>query len=69
MGSYILSMSCISNDEVQVAIHRYEDIFRWLTTLDHEGSNWTVVQHVMDGDVVMETNDLTDQVMQEYGNR
>jgi hypothetical protein len=39
---WILSMSCVSGDEVQVAIHRQEDVARWLTTLDHEGSSWTV---------------------------
>jgi hypothetical protein len=37
---YVLSMSCVSGDEVQVAVHRYQDIFRWLKTLDHEGSTW-----------------------------
>lgn len=39
---WILSMSCVSGDEVQVAIHRLEDVARWLTTLDHEGSSWSV---------------------------
>ena len=73
---YILSMSCISGDEVQVAIHRREDIVGWLKSLDHEGSNWTVVNHVYDGNPmkdadakILETIDLTDEIMEEYGNR
>lgn len=40
---WILSMSCISGDEVQVVIHRQEDVARWLKTLDHEGSSWSVI--------------------------
>jgi hypothetical protein len=57
-------MSCVSGDEVQVAIHRREDIFRWLKTLDHEGSNWSVVNHV--GVPIMDTIDLTDAIEAEY---
>ena len=63
-------MSCISGDEVQVAIHRREDIFRWLKTLDHEGSNWDLSQHIFGVDGKIEsTVDLTDEIMKEYGER
>ena len=64
---YILSMSCISGDEIQVAIHRREDIFRWLKTLDHEGSNWSVVQHI--GTPITDTVELTEEVIKEYSGR
>lgn len=63
---FILSMSCVSGDEVQVAIHRKEDILGWLRTLDHEGSNWTVVKHSSD---FQQTDDLTEDVMRAYGDR
>lgn len=73
---YILSMSCVSGDEVQVAIHLYEDIFRWLKSLDHEGSSWSVGQHVYDSSpltnsdaTIINTKDLTDEVMEEYGRK
>ena len=75
---YILSMSCVSGDEVQVAIHRYEDIFRWLKSLDHEGSSWDVAEHVyeppctwetINTSKIVRTDDLTDEIMEEYGNR
>ncbi len=39
---WMLSMSCVSGDEVIVAIHRQEDVAKWLKTLDHEGSSWSV---------------------------
>lgn len=70
MGNYILTMYCVSGDNVQVAIHRYEDIRRWLKTLDHEGSNWSVVKHVWDGEqtAVIDTINLTDQIVGEYEN-
>lgn len=42
---YILSMGCVSGDDVQVAIHRYEDIIPWLKQLDHEGSSWGVCSY------------------------
>ena len=64
MGSYILSMSCVSGDECQVAIHLREDIVGWLKTLDHEGSNWCVVQYR--GDPITETVDITAAVYDEY---
>lgn len=67
MGRFILSMLCVSDDEVQVAIHRREDIARWLKTLDHEGSSWSVVVHEMDGDVVVETRDITTEIIEECG--
>lgn len=65
---FILSMSCVSGDEVQVAIHRYEDIFRWLKTLDHEGSHWDVTVHYYDplGNEITDTEDITDKVVKEY---
>ena len=37
---YILTMSCVSGDNVQCQIFRYQDIFNWLKKLDHEGSSW-----------------------------
>ena len=40
---WALNMSCVSGDEVIVAIHRQEDVARWLKTLDHEGSSWSVI--------------------------
>ena len=64
MGPYILTMSCISGDAVQVAIQREEDIIKWLRALDHEGSTWDVVHHLPDGDVEW----ITDDVMAEYEN-
>ena len=63
MGPYILTMSCVSGDAVQVAIHRREDVVRWLRTLDHEGSSWDVVYHLPNGDISW----ITDEVMVEYG--
>ncbi len=65
---HILSMSCVSGDEVQVAIHRYEDIFRWLKTLDHEGSGWNVTIHRYDsyGNEITETEDITEKVIEDY---
>lgn len=64
MESYILTMSCVSGDAVQVAIHKREDIVRWLQTLDHEGSSWDVVHHLPDGGITW----ITDEVMAEYVN-
>ena len=54
---YTLRMLCVSGDWVTVFIHRYEDIFKWLKTLDHEGSSWTVT---------VGRKDKTDQIVQEY---
>ena len=70
MGKFILSMLCVSGDEVQVAIHRIQDITRWLKTLDHEGATWSVVHHVWDevNEKVLETNDITDMIEREYRN-
>lgn len=57
---YILTMSCVSGDELQVAIHSKEDVRRWLDTLDHEGSSWDVVHHVTDADGhITHTEDIT----------
>lgn len=39
---WILRMSCVSGDGLQVMIHRQEDVARWLTSLDHEGSSWSI---------------------------
>lgn len=69
MGDYILSMCCVSGDEVQVAIHRREDIFRWLRTLDHDGSNWNVVQHHRVAGTIYMTEDITDAIEEEYQHR
>ena len=60
---YILSMSCVSGDDVQVRIHHREDIPRWLKTLDHEGSRWDVTVHRMNGNTVEETTDITDEIV------
>lgn len=67
MTRYILSMGCVSGDDIQIAIHEREHIVPWLKKIDHEGSSWTVVAHDMDGDIIMETTDITDQIMEEYG--
>ena len=63
MGLYILTMSCVSGDAVQVAIHKREDIVWWLKTLDHEGSSWDVVHHRPNGDIDF----VTEAIMAEYG--
>ena len=64
---YILSVSCISGDEVQVAIHERGDVRRWLDTLNHEGANWQVVEHCYSDDRVHieETRDITVEIEQE----
>lgn len=60
--TYILSMSCVSGDEVQVIIHQKEDIPKWLKTLDHEGSSWDVYQHIYrDGKVIEIRKEMSDQ--------
>lgn len=68
---YVLTMSCVSGDELQVAIHRREDIFRWLKTLDHEGSSWSVVEMARFGAAVefISPEDITEDIMREYGER
>jgi hypothetical protein len=68
---YILSMSCVSGDEVQIVIHRKEDIFRWLKKLDHEGSNWDVVEHLWSNDYskIMGTSYITSEIIEEYANQ
>lgn len=72
MNDYILSMLCVSGDLVQVSIYRYEDIFYWLKLLDHGGSSWTVTRHLYNTDdltnptVIVETVDITDEVMAAY---
>jgi hypothetical protein len=52
-------MTCVSGDEVHVAIHRREDIVRWLRKLDHEGSTWAVE------DVENNERDITADIEQE----
>lgn len=71
LASYILSMSCISGDDVQVAIHRREDVVRWLKTLDHEGSSWSVVHHAWNEmqDDILGTEDITSDIEAEYARR
>lgn len=66
MGPYILSMNCIRGDDLQIAIHRREDIFRWLKTVDHEGSLWSVVFHNGDSESGFITTDITDEIIEEY---
>lgn len=66
MGSYILTMSCVSGDDVQAAIHKREDVFKWLSTLDHEGANWSVVYHTWDGHQLINTHDITKEIEREY---
>lgn len=66
MNHYILSMGCVDGSSVQGAFHTREDLLRWLKRLDHEGSSWSVVVHDMDGDIVMETHDITDEIRKEY---
>ena len=65
MGKFILTMGCVSGDDVQVAIHRREDIFHWLKTLDHEGSSWTIVVH--DEKLSHPPKDITEEIQGEYG--
>jgi hypothetical protein len=63
---YILHMSCVSGDEVQVAIHLKEDIRGWLDKLDHEGSSWSVYHHVTNKDnMIVDTRDLTQEFLAE----
>lgn len=66
MNHYILSFSAVNGDDMQVRCFNREDILHWLRKVDHEGSQWGVVSHDMDGDVVMETTDITDEIRKEY---
>jgi hypothetical protein len=67
-AEYILSMGCVSGDEIQVAIHRQVDIVHWLKTLDHEGSSWSVTRHQWNeaGDHIHATTDITDEITRQY---
>lgn len=65
LGSYVLSMSCVSGDNVQVSIHRREDIFRWLRKLDHEGSSWAVHHHDLET-ALSSVEDITEEIEGEY---
>lgn len=60
-------MSCINGDEIQIAIHEMEYIFKWLKTIDHEGSNWSVIEHV--GDPITKTVDITLEIEKDYSDK
>lgn len=71
MGNFILSMACVNGDNIQMAIHRREDIIGWLRKVDHEGSNWDILEHVWDAPYpdnteIIRAIDLTDEIMREY---
>jgi hypothetical protein len=66
---WILSMSCVSGDDVQVRIWLRRDVLSWLKILDHEGSIWDVVHHVPSSDNDFDTTDITQEVMEEYRSR
>jgi len=63
---FVLSMSCVSGDEIQIAIHQREDIIPWLRKLDHEGATWTVVEFSYKDGVIDADHDHTEEIMQEY---
>lgn len=69
---YILTVHCVNDDVIQVAINDIADIFMWLKRVDHEGSSWTVIRHGWDGPIddvhaqITETEDVTDIVRAGY---
>lgn len=69
--TYILEVWCVSGDDVQVEIHRREDIAGWIRKLDHEGANWWAVEHTWRDNEEVEpiglisTRDITDEIVKE----
>jgi len=61
MEKYIISLGAVNGDSVQIAVHRKEDIPSWLEKIDHEGSSVSIVSHWFDGDIIMETRDITEE--------
>ena len=65
-ASFILSMTCVSGDDLQVVIRRREDIMAWLVKLDHEGSCWSVMHCIWNTrDAVLNAEDITDEILHE----
>ncbi len=67
-AEYVLRMSFVNGDQLQIALHRREDILRWLRQCDHEGSSWSVIR--IGGFVGSHTHstplDITDEIAAEY---
>ena len=43
-AEYVLRMRFVNGDELQMTVHRREDLLRWLTQCDREGSSWSVLR-------------------------
>lgn len=61
MNHYIISISCVNEDQIQIATKERDNIKFWLGKIDHEGSSVSIVCHEMDDDIVMQTDDMTNE--------
>jgi hypothetical protein len=63
---YFINMICVSDDYVEIQTHDRASIVKWLKSIDHEGSSWSVLAVDRGAEAARNTLDITAEIAAEY---